>query len=523
MPAVREFFELFKTPWEPAVPGRAYPVVLATGEAAPTGARLVLQFGGRVLPMDTRLGVPAIVCDGPRDIELAASRAVLYGRSCRFDPSRESAAATSEHGLSYITRLDGTVCERIGYDLFGEVSHLLARGQPVERAGLPALDLHIDHLRTRLRAHGLSFVEVPPHPAGYPFLCCLTHDIDFAGIRRHGFDRTVGGFIARGTVGSVRDVFTGRRTMAEAGRNMRSVASLPFVHCGASQDPWRPFEAYRHRDAPRRATYFVVPRRDHAGQSPDGKPRPTRAVRYEAADVSRELVTCTEAGHEVALHGLDAWQGHAQAMTERQRVESASQSPVSGVRRPWLYFDAGAPAHLDVAGFSYDSTCGYNATVGYRAGTAQAFTPPGCASLLELPLHVMDTALFYPDRLGLAQDEGVARCLPMVSRAAQEGGTVVVNWHDRSLVPERLWTRAYDALLSELDGHQPWYATARDAAAWFRKRRGVSFARRADDSISVDPGAGEDPVPGLLVAVDTPSGRASSDLTSAHGIGISLS
>ena len=44
----------------------------------------------------------------------------------------------------------------------------------------------------------------------------------------------------------------------------------------------------------------------------------------------------------------------------------------------------------------YDSTIGYNETVGYRAGTTQPYRPLAASRLLELPLHVMDTALFYP-------------------------------------------------------------------------------------------------------------------------------
>ena len=45
---------------------------------------------------------------------------------------------------------------------------------------------------------------------------------------------------------------------------------------------------------------------------------------------------------------------------------------------------------------------GYNETVGYRAGTTQAYKPLEASRLLELPLHVMDTALFYPAYLGLS-------------------------------------------------------------------------------------------------------------------------
>ena len=37
---------------------------------------------------------------------------------------------------------------------------------------------------------------------------------------------------------------------------------------------------------------------------------------------------------------------------------------------------------LEKAGFSYDSTVGYNETIGYRAGTAQVFKHPGRRSFV---------------------------------------------------------------------------------------------------------------------------------------------
>src|SRR5215211_912730 len=51
---VREFFELFKTPWEFYRPGATYDVLLcASAEMIPTdGARLVLRFGAKAQQWD---------------------------------------------------------------------------------------------------------------------------------------------------------------------------------------------------------------------------------------------------------------------------------------------------------------------------------------------------------------------------------------------------------------------------------------------------------------------------------------
>ena len=63
-----------------------------------------------------------------------------------------------------------------------------------------------------------------------------------------------------------------------------------------------------------------------------------------------------------------------------------------GVRIHWLLRDENTFPALEEAGFAYDSTVGYNETIGYRSGTTQVFRPAGVRSLLELPLHDQDGA-----------------------------------------------------------------------------------------------------------------------------------
>src|SRR3989441_13235624 len=109
----------------------------------------------------------------------------------------------------------------------------------------------------------------------------------------------------------------------------------------------------------------------------------------------------------------------------------------------WLYFDDHSPVAPEKPGFSYDSTMGYNETVGYRAGTTQAFKPLQATRLLELPLHAMDTALFFPSHLNLSAKEAGKLVHAIIENAPQFGGVVTVNWHDRSIAPERLWDRFY--------------------------------------------------------------------------------
>jgi hypothetical protein len=196
------------------------------------------------------------------------------------------------------------------------------------------------------------------------------------------------------------------------------------------------------------------------------------------------------------------------------------------VRMHWLFFDEKSPATLDKAGFSYDSTAGYNETVGYRAGTTQAFMPLGVERMLELPMHIMDTALFYPSYLDLSPKQARAVVQPLIENAARFGGVLTVNWHDRSLGPERLWDDFYVGLIEDLKSRGAWFPTASQAASWFRKRRSAvieSVIREGDSlrvKVSIDyPDAD---LPGLRLRVhkapDRPvssSGRAEPEATFA--------
>ena len=101
----------------------------------------------------------------------------------------------------------------------------------------------------------------------------------------------------------------------------------------------------------------------------------------------------------------------------------------------------------------------------------------------------MDTALFYSSYMNLSDDGAGIAMLPLIKKAARFGGVLTINWHDRSLGPERLWEDAYVNLLGELRARTPWFATASQTVAWFRKRRATSFVNDAQEggSIRVQP------------------------------------
>jgi hypothetical protein len=175
----------------------------------------------------------------------------------------------------------------------------------------------------------------------------------------------------------------------------------------------------------------------------------------------------------------------------------------------WLYSDRQSPGVLEMAGATYDSTIGYKETVGYRAGTTQVYKPPAATHLLELPLHVMDTALFYSAYLGLSMDEAKPVLGRMVDDVVHFGGCLTVNWHDRSVTPERLWDRCYGELVAELKDRRAWFATSGQATSWFRKRRLAVFESDCTQPYGIRAtvaASGRDDLPGLRLRIHKASG-----------------
>jgi hypothetical protein len=489
--ATNELFELFKTAWEPAAVGRRYTAVITDGSDETDGvgldAPLVVAYAARELDLDRGAGVAVRGAAGPVMIDWAKASFPVYGTVALFatEPRGEIARCRGQ-AVEYRVATAHRTVVRVGIDLFAEVAHLLGAGQSREHALTPTLDWHIAHLRALLLENGVPLVEVPPRPFGHEFVCCLTHDIDFFGIRRHRWDRTLLGFLYRASIGTAVAALRGRRSRSDVRRNFGALIRLPIVALGVARDFWHPIDDYAAAEPPRRSTFFVVPFKGIPGVGPSGAVEASRAVKYGAADVGDELQAAVRRGSEIALHGIDAWRDPERGRAEADAVGAAAGTPASGVRMHWLYFDAESPRTLESAGFSFDSTCGYNDAVGFRAGTSQVFKPLAVNRLLELPLSIMDTALLFAGRMHLTQDAALALCDRIVAHARRAGGTVVVNWHDRSLAPERLWDTCYRRLLDAIAcGATPWYATASQAVDWFRWRRSIRFTVAEGDEVAL--------------------------------------
>ncbi|MBV8141713.1 MAG: hypothetical protein JOZ60_06670 [Verrucomicrobia bacterium] len=517
-----EFFELLKTPWEFFQTGKQYDVLICTSEELPCeAAPLSLVFGGEQMPFDSEQKKQVRPHAGGFVLSDEGKRLPIYGTVASFSGNSNSLLTLegTNEPAAYVSRCGGATVLRIGYNLFSEVRFLLTEGQPTENSVIPTLDEHIACLRGWITLAGIPLVEVPPVPVGYKFMACLTHDLDHPVMRNHWCDHTMYGFLYRATIGTLRDVFRRRKSLGSLRKNLEAVCLLPFVHLGLAKDFWRGFDRYLEMVEVPGSTFFVIPRSDYAGRTSEGPAPSLRRCRYEVDQLAPQLRRIVAAGGEIGLHGLDAWLDNDEGRKEREIVSRAVGVSIRGVRMHWLFFDSNSPAALDQAGFDYDTTVGYRETVGYRAGTAQAYKPPGATKLLELPLHVMDTALFYSSYLRLREQEAEGLVWRLMDDAERSGGALTINWHDRSIAPDRLWEDFYLKMLRELRSRGAWLPTSSKAVAWFRSRRAavIESARSPGGALRVQGRAKtSEEVPGLQIRIHKPRAQSLAEATASR-------
>jgi hypothetical protein len=475
--AVGEFFELFKTPWEFYDSSGNYEVVLSTCKVIPEiNSRLIIIYSSDATQFDTQRGYSLSRCSTGVVSGEGEFNLVIYGSL-----SSVKGEGRTLLGLSEGKRVAIEIPEkdqlfiRVGYNLFQEAIFLLTYGQPADNSLEPTLDNHIYLLRTWIVASGITLIEIPPVPYGHSLIACITHDVDFAGIRYHKLDRTFWGFLYRALVTSPLEVMRGNSSMDRMLKNLKAVFKLPLIYMGIVKDFWNEFETYTQIDAEDHSTFYIIPYKKYPGAKFMGIFSRHRATQYDINDITDEVKSLRAQGFEIGLHGVDAWHNVENAKQELKRIVEVTGQDRIGIRMHWLYFDGDSPSILEQAGFDYDSTCGFNESIGFKNGSSQPFRPQGATRLLELPMVIQDTALFYPRRMRLNETQAWEICKIVLNNVIKVGGVVVLSWHTRSLSPERLWGEFYKKLLDELRNQKAWFGSALQVVDWFRQRRSVVF------------------------------------------------
>jgi hypothetical protein len=477
-PIIEEFFQLFKTPWEFYQSNHLYDVVISTrNENTEWNAKLVLVYGSEPGAFDSEKDLLVGLQYKNSILSWNDVEFPVYGNTLTFDGKFKPIIGIKSSPKIAGIEFDGagTKLVRIGYNLFEEVSFLLSSGQPLEFANIPTLEIHISILRRLILDAAIPFVEIPPVPQGYPFMVCLTHDVDFVGIRKHKLDHTMGGFLYRASIGSFLSFLKGGYSLSRLIRNWKAILSLPGIYLGLCKDFWLEFDRCLAIEKDLKSTFFFIPFKNLVGEKVSRRNSQRRAARYDITDVEGWAKELTAQGYEIGVHAIDAWHNYEKGVQERRRISEVTGKTNLGVRTHWLCFDKNSAGILDEAGFCYDSTFGYNELPGYRAGTTQVFRFFNSKNLLELPLHIQDKSLLDSRSPRLTEEQAWRVCVDFFDQASLYGGALTILWHMRSLSPERCWDNFYVQLLAEVKKRGAWIGNARQVVEWFRRRRMISF------------------------------------------------
>jgi peptidoglycan/xylan/chitin deacetylase (PgdA/CDA1 family) len=289
---------------------------------------------------------------------------------------------------------------------------------PVDECFDKLFELVVDVRRSR----GDAQLERRPLFDASRFAVALTHDVDAL---RYWYPaqlaavpyRLARELRAANLVEALREAMAPIRLL----RNRRIGAHDPFWNLGTI------CEIEQEHDA--RSTFFFLGEHRYDLDGRDG------AFYHRRLPEAIEQVRSR--GAEVGLHASTRATLSLNALQyQKDYIEQVSGEPIGGVRFHNLLLNVpDSLEHVQRAGFDYDTTLGYAAAEGFRAGSSWPFPLYSLArdkalDVIEVPLAVMDTTFLSRRYQGLSSDLVFRAITTLLERVAQSGGGVSVLWHN---------------------------------------------------------------------------------------------
>lgn len=178
---------------------------------------------------------------------------------------------------------------------------------------------------------------------------------------------------------------------------------------------------------------------------------------YDIGDgrLSATLRQLRAEGCEIGLHqSYDAWRDSATMLREKQRLEQSIDGPVSSCRQHWLRFGwLDTWKAQEAAGFSLDTTLGFNDRPGFRNGAAVRFRPwdfetGRSRSIASMPMVLMDSHLY--DYASMNPETRVSEIRHWLEEVCETRGSATVIWHVHVLSDDYGWRPGFETLLNLL-------------------------------------------------------------------------
>lgn len=152
---------------------------------------------------------------------------------------------------------------------------------------------------------------------------------------------------------------------------------------------------------------------------------------------------------EIGIHG--SFYSHELNLLsdEVRRLHLLTDKKITSGRQHWLNLPEPKKdfERMRKAGITVDSTLGWNGAIGFRGGIARCLpVSTSHGRLYLLPMVLMDGPLF--DDLKMTTTEVVETSKRLLSQVLQRGGTVSIDWHERSAHPSYDWFKAYQQIVT---------------------------------------------------------------------------
>ena len=206
--------------------------------------------------------------------------------------------------------------------------------------------------------------------------------------------------------------------------------------------------------AGRLGLFFVHARRDRRGPV-DALLDPGYSLK--SPGLTERLRDLRVRGHEIGAHpSYSSWNDRFRLAEERSSLERAVAGDVRACRQHWMRFSWSETwAAQEQAGFSLDSTLGFNDRPGFRVSAALRHRPWNQLTarphtLEVLPLIVMDSHLY--DYAELDPQARGKRLRHFIDEVRAVGGEAAILWHPHTLSKDYGWQKGFEEMLEVVGG-----------------------------------------------------------------------
>jgi len=335
----------------------------------------------------------------------------------------------------------------------------------------PWIDEPLSELRHRLMREHPEWPWMPLWPDGRSFALCLTHDVDLVS-QYHTITELLRMLY--------RTARSSGNKIEKVRRLIRSLQSLTIYPSQIRTDPlWHYEDWLKLEDSYGfRSTFFFFPSYVAKPSVWDAQYHFDDRIRFSGRlmKVRDMMQIIRRAGWDIGLHGSYYSATEPGILgNELSQIEGVIGEKVISIRQHWLHYDTLRTPRLQAeAGLLCDSTQGFNRNIGFRAGTSFPYwcwdhESQSPLPVLEIPMHIMDGALFTTNALEYNLELAIHHCVQLLDRVAKVGGCLTLNWHPNYLNDDKWWS-VYKTLLEEAARRNAWGCSVGQLYSWWTQR-----------------------------------------------------